>query len=372
MISSSFYLCLCAFFLLLSPWVAEGALFLPSFRSAALAMSNSNRVNRQCADILASAAVIDPSQKAVATTPATALPPKKKSTWRSILPILCSAFCAAAIMYPVDLVRALQMANAGMGLTTKELLVNFHKAHGLKGFFTQGLAPELARSTWMRFIKFALFPMVHMAMFKIPEGKGNEATKALAAIVASVPEALSIMPLELSKIALQLDTANIYNNNMFKAMSTLYQQYGFNIFNVGYLGVQYRQAAWSAGYFASFKFFEKQVNKGFEKMNINTQGNPLAKTFSQLLSGFFAGVFGAAINTPGDTLRSTLQKKVLQTSVNGLNSQINLLTVGKDIVKARGFGGLYAGFTFKAFHLGGGGALMAFLVPFFTSVFEEK
>ena len=69
---------------------------------------------------------------------------------RSAGPILFSAFCAAAIMYPMDLIRALQMANAGSGekLGTLQLLDNFRKIHGFQGFFTQGLVPELARSTW--------------------------------------------------------------------------------------------------------------------------------------------------------------------------------------------------------------------------------
>ena len=71
-------------------------------------------------------------------------------------PILASAFCVAALMYPVDLIRALQMANAGSSnkLSTAQLLSKFKDSHGLSGFFTQGLAPELARSTWMRFVKF--------------------------------------------------------------------------------------------------------------------------------------------------------------------------------------------------------------------------
>ncbi|RYH09531.1 hypothetical protein EON65_40100 [archaeon] len=158
---------------------------------------------------------------------------KKQSTFRRMLPILASAFCAAAIMYPLDLVRALQMANAGTsnppvpapntflhpstpknpcaqatyyfidglnpsfycylklgsGLTTGQLLANFKNDHGVigmykslvpstspippiyplfpSGFFTQGLVPELARSTWMRFVKFALFPLVHEGLFHV-------------------------------------------------------------------------------------------------------------------------------------------------------------------------------------------------------------
>ena len=92
-----------------------------------------------------------------------------------------------------------------------------------------------------------------------------------------------IMPLEMSKIALQLDSVNAYKNNMFNAMAAVYKERGLQGFNVGYLGgdlhthiaafvcvyivlflfyvlgVQYRQAAWSAGYFASLPFFEAKV-----------------------------------------------------------------------------------------------------------------
>jgi hypothetical protein len=75
-------------------------------------------------------------------------------------------------MYPLDLVRALQMANAGSKETTLQLLSNFKKTHGVQGFFTQGLAPELARATWMRSVKFGLFPIIHLGITGgIPEAK---------------------------------------------------------------------------------------------------------------------------------------------------------------------------------------------------------
>ena len=83
--------------------------------------------------------------------------------------------------------------------------------------------------------------------------------------------------------------------------------------------------------------------------------------------GFCAGVFGAMINTPGDTIRTAVQKRMLS-SAPGVTS---FLGVGKEIVIARGAGGLYAGFKYKALHLGGGGALMAFFIPFFTKIFDQ-
>jgi hypothetical protein len=48
---------------------------------------------------------------------------------------------------------------------------------------------------------------------------------------------------------------------------------------------------------------------------------------------------------------------------------VQFFAVGQEIVKARGVGGLYAGFKFKSLHLGGGGALMAFFLPFFKKLF---
>jgi Mitochondrial carrier protein len=76
-------------------------------------------------------------------------------------------------------------------------------------------------------------------------------------------------------------------------------------------------------------------------------------------------VFGAAINTPGDTIRTVIQKRMLGNQPGA----VGFFAVAQEIAKTRGAGALYAGFNFKALHLGGGGALMAFFLPFFKKVF---
>ena len=302
-------------------------------------------------------------------TTATQVKKTPVSAFKSLAPILAASFCAAAIMYPLDLIRALQMANVGSGvkLSTLQLLSNFKNTHGVQGFFTQGLAPELARATWMRFVKFGLFPLVHLSITGgIPENKGSSVTKAAAAIIASVPEAISIMPLDLAKIQLQLDSAKIFRNNMFRAMGHVIKERGLGGFTAGYIGLQYRQAAWSTGYFVSLPFFEKQVNRIFSKLGIDPSENPSAQTTSQLTSGFLAGMFGALLNTPGDTIRTNVQTRIL----GNLPGATTFLGVGNEIISNRGYQGLYAGFGFKAIHLGGVGALMAFFVPYFKEVFD--
>lgn len=296
---------------------------------------------------------------------------KQKSQSKDVLSILAASFCVAALMYPLDLIRALKMANAGSSLTTTQLLTNFKNAHGLQGFITQGLAPELLRSTWMRFIKFSLFPMVHFAISNgLTVEKGSSITKACAAFIGSVPEVISIMPLEIAKIVLQLDTKNIYKNNMITAMTSIVKERGLSGLAIGYFGVQMRQAIWSAAYFASIEMFEKRVNNLIEIASfgkLNSKSNKSTRVFSQLLAGFLAGVFGAALNTPFDTIRSTLQKQVLGSSV----VSATFLSTSSAILASKGLGGLYTGFGFKALHLGGGGALMAFFVPFFKNLFNN-
>jgi solute carrier family 25 2-oxodicarboxylate transporter 21 len=312
----------------------------------------------------------------VASSPAAEAVAKviKPSVVKQLGPVLLSALCVAALMYPLDLVRALQMANSGSGvkLSTMQLLSNFKDTHGVQGFFTQGLAPELARSTWMRLLKFGLFPIVHEKLTGLPEKQGSSMTKAAAAIIASIPEAVSIMPLEIAKISLQLDTTKRFGNSMFSAMSSVLREKSLPGFAIGYASIQARQALWTAGYFASISFFEEKVNKALKSVygpEYNIKESKSMQVTSQLLSGFLAGVFGAVLNTPFDTIRTTIQKRML--SPIPQPGATTILGVGSEIINARGLSGLYAGFQFKACHLGGGGALMAYFVPFFTKMFSN-
>lgn len=188
----------------------------------------------------------------------------------------------------------------------------------------------------------------------------------MAAVLTSVPEAISIMPLEIAKISLQLDSKKVFGNSMIKAMQQVYRDRGLPGFYIGYVGVQYRQAVWGAGYFASISFFEKHITSACKSLGLDPEKSA-TKAFAQLTSGFLAGVFGAVFNTPGDTIRSNVQKRML----GGLPGATTFLGVGREIVQARGVGALYAGFNSKAVHLGGGGALMAFFIPFFKGFFAK-
>jgi hypothetical protein len=278
-------------------------------------------------------------------------------------------------MYPVDLLRSLSMANVGSGKSTLQLVQEFHGNFGLKGFFTQGLVPEVTRATWMRGLKFSLFPILHSAAFGRSDKEGTPGTLAIAAVLTSIPEVLTIMPLECAKIMLTLDTTKRFSNSMLLALAQVYKSQGLGGFLTGWTGIQYRQAAWGAGYFASLPTFKRKTIAALNKLqpegsNKDVTDTKAGKMAVDLTSGFLAGVFGACFNTPGDTIRSVVQKRIFAAAQTGIPSKLptTFLTVGKQIAQEKGVTALWAGFGFKALHLGGGGALMALLIPYFKGI----
>ena len=96
-----------------------------------------------------------------------------QSVFATVPPLVLSSFSTAAVMYPIDLIKELRMGNVGSGKTVLELLNRFRATYGLFGFFTQGIAPEVARAGWMRALKFFLFPRTFEALYGKPPSKGK-------------------------------------------------------------------------------------------------------------------------------------------------------------------------------------------------------
>ncbi len=253
------------------------------------------------------------------------------------------------------------MANAGekVGLSTRQLVSAFKTSHGVSGFFSQGLVPEVFRATWTRFFKFALFPITLEILSRKALFSGLDATslKVLSAVVSGIPETACIMPFEIAKIQLQLDTQGTFHNSLLQALSSTYAQHGmWRMLSIGFFSVFYRQAAWSAGYFASIQYIQQKCQE-FLSISRGEQSS-----FVVLLAGFIAGVFGTAINTPGDTIRTIIQSRVFREKTG---VEHTIFSVVSEIYRNRGISGLYAGFVVKALYLGIAGAMMAYLVPLF-------
>lgn len=257
-------------------------------------------------------------------------------------PLIFASALTAAITYPVDFLRAMSMASAD----SKRIVVQ------PLAYFTKGLAPELAKGTISRIIKFGGFPLVYSWMTP------STASRAAAGAIATVPEIAVITPLEVAKLALQLDAVGDkrLGNSLSTATRSLLRAGGPSALYAGHFGLQMRQAVWTSVYFATLPLF----------------GENLA------VAGLAAGVLGALINNPIDVCRSVAQKQVIGQWVfdqppvaKSLPYVGATFRAGNSVLRKNGIRGLWAGSAFKACHLGFGGALMAALQPQCTKLWKR-
>lgn len=278
-------------------------------------------------------------------------------------PIAVACAITAVAMYPVDVARALKMASATG--PQKYTMTEFVKTHGIKGALSQGVAPEVARATWMRVLKFFFFPITHEYMWGKPTSKGTPIEKGLAGAVAVIPEVATITTLELAKIGLQLDKEKKYNNSATNLVRDVFRRGGFTACMCGWQGVQARQALWTGTYFATLDSFKKVAKVPFGN---DIKSNSPEASAVNFLAGFGAGIAGAVANTPFDVVRTNIQKEGLSGTSKDSPARLawsfgKMGQVAKEIVKSKGTGALYSGFTMKALHMGGSGAFIAMLIP---------
>lgn len=279
-------------------------------------------------------------------------------------PVTGAAVVTSITMYPADVVRALCMSNPGTGPVAATQ--NFIATHGMKGFVQQGLAAEVTRASFSRMIKFWLQPVVHESMFGRPVAKGNPFSKGFAGALATIPEVITISPLENMKLAEQLDKEKRFNGMGSVAKHLVKTRGVVGGLYCGYIGMQARQMLWTGGFFLSLDVFKSCV-KPMTSSNL----------VGDILSGFCAGAFGVALNCWTDVVRSVIQKEAIAStfdpkavppsSLQHFNI-FHFLGETSKMYSAKGIGGLYAGVGVKMVHLGGSGAILAVLVPRFKQM----
>jgi len=290
-------------------------------------------------------------------------------------PIAGGCLLTATAMYPVDVIRALRMASAG-GSTDSSTLVlvrRFVAVHGVVGLARQGVLPEVVRATWMRCVQFFCMPLFHQQLTGLPVAKGTTASKCGAGVLATVPAVLTITPLENAKIALQLDEKKQFGNSMARVLRQLWSR-SWAAPLIGWQGVQLRQAAWFAPYIGSLGPLERGCKAALGS-------TPGADSLGKVMGGFAAGTVGAALNTPFDVVRTNLQKEGILRAEAGMQAREiysmafglgDYARLGGRIVEQNGIAAMYRGFAFKAVHLGGSGACLAFFIPLFQQAMGLK
>ena len=289
-----------------------------------------------------------------------------QNPFKTLPPIICASVVTAFAMYPVDIVRALVMAQAsGQKSSVGTLVKNFYNTHGAIGFIKQGLGPEMARAIFSRVIKFWLQPMTHSLIFKKTEKQGTSVSKGIAGALATIPEVLIISPFENLKLAQQLDKEKKFKST-FDVFSHLLNKRGLAGLYLGYFGMQIRQMLWTGTFFLTLDVFQKRAEKLTGSKSL----------FTDVISGFG----GTVVNCWTDVVRTVIQKQAIADTfdatkprqpinlsylISGITSVINTTST---IYMNRGINGLYAGFLIKSLYLGGSGSFLAVLIPRFKKL----
>jgi len=293
-----------------------------------------------------------------------------QNPFKTLPPIICASTVTAFCMYPVDIIRALVMAQAsGQRSSIGTLINNFYKTHGAIGFIKQGLGPEMARAIFSRVIKFWLQPMTHQFIFKKAEKNGSSISKGIAGALATIPEVLIISPFENLKLAQQLDKEKKFKNSK-DVLTHLLSKRGVAGLYLGYFGMQIRQMLWTGTFFLTLDVFQKKTEK--------IAGGK--KVYTDVIAGFAAGVSGTIMNCWTDVVRTVIQKQAIadtfdpskprqKFNISYLVSGITeVLNTTHNIYSNRGISGLYSGFLVKSLYLGGSGSFLAVLVPRFKKL----
>ncbi|KAF4738448.1 hypothetical protein FOZ62_010885 [Perkinsus olseni] len=291
------------------------------------------------------------------------------SAFDTLPPVTGAAVVTAFAMYPVDIVRALVMAQAsGQRSSVTTLVKNFYQTHGASAFVSKGLGAEMMRATFSRVIKFWLQPIFHQRVFNAKQKDGTPFSKGIAGSLATIPEVIAISPFENAKLAQQLDAEGKFKGTA-DTMRHLIRTRGVVGLYIGYTGMQLRQMLWTGGYFFSLDIFRHQTDKIFGRGKM-----------SDTASGFCAGVFGTTLNCWCDVVRTVIQKQAVAETFNPeivrppltpgyfISGVTDMFKTAADIAAKRGLAGLYSGFLVKSCYLGGSGAFLAVLVPRFKQM----
>jgi hypothetical protein len=301
------------------------------------------------------------------------MPLRKKTQSDEVPPIVGGAFVTAVLMYPVDVVRAICMANPGQ--STLASLQWFIRENGWSGFAKQGLVPEVARATLARGIKFTALNPIHNTLFGGDFSEGSMVSRGITGSLSTIPEIIVCSPFENVKLAEQLakDPALKIPDGKFRTSLDvgkyiIGQRGSFSLWT-GYAGMQGRQMLWSGVYFGTVRDVVKKVEE------VSPVPSP---TFNKLLGGFMCGSFAALFSCPLDVCRTGIQKsqmaQVFQpVSAAGEAKMTFWCVTGGDIAAIAKEGaaitgragavGLWAGIAPKMAYLGGGGAILAWIMP---------
>lgn len=244
------------------------------------------------------------------------------------------------VMYPLDVVKTRQQLDStNMYNGTVNCLKKIVKEEGFSRLY-KGISAPILMEAPKRATKFAAndeWGKFFKGVFGVPIM--NQPLAILTGATAGATESFIVVPFELVKIQLQDRTSKF--NGMGEVLKHIVKTNGVLGLYKGLESTLWRHIMWNGGYFGLIF----QVRSLMPKPKSSKE-----KTMIDLTCGTVGGVFGTAMNTPFDVVKSRIQAG----SSKYIWTFPSLFTVAKE----EGFRALYKGFVPKVLRLGPGGGIL--------------
>ncbi|ODV96730.1 hypothetical protein PACTADRAFT_1315 [Pachysolen tannophilus NRRL Y-2460] len=258
------------------------------------------------------------------------------------------------VMYPLDMIKTRIQLQVGSGSSAQysgvvDCFTQIVKQEGPSRLY-KGITSPILMEAPKRATKFAAndeFSTIYKKLFGVPQ-----MTQSLAILTGSTAgacESFVVVPFELVKIRLQDRTSKF--SSPIAVVKDIVKNNGILGMYKGLESTLWRHIFWNGSYFGVI----------FQIRAILPEAKtPSRKTMNDLLSGTVGGIFGTAINTPIDVVKSRIQAG---TSTKYIWTFPSILMIYKE----EGFSALYKGFLPKVLRLGPGGGI---LLVVFTSCMD--
>ena len=171
---------------------------------------------------------------------------------------------------------------------------------------------------------------------------------------------MKLRPLsQVAKVALHFDRANAFNNSIGAVMRYSYDHGGVGALYAGWAPTVAKKAIWAGGYFGSLGLFQKNARAALRAVR-ELAGSSSEETLNQIrvaqfVSGFAAGTVAAMLNIPADNVRTVIQRHRFVDKIEAASraaskqhlKTLSVLGASRQIWRARGIAGFYAGYPVK-------------------------
>jgi solute carrier family 25 carnitine/acylcarnitine transporter 20/29 len=245
--------------------------------------------------------------------------------------------------YPLDVLKTRQQVS---GTSIPQTMRAIYAESGLIGYY-RGVASPLLSLTILNTLNFSTYATTR-SLIGIPTNfdittAGIDLRIGLAGAAVGPLSALISTPFELVKTQMQLSARNFASSpsyagkryeNSVQAALHIGKTYGVQSLYRGYVVNTTREMVFLGMYFTVYEHV---------KSLLSMSSSGMSPSVAVPFAGGLAGAIGWLVSFPLDCIKSNIQGANLQSQAGGVPLRVNTVAAARELVRAKGFLGLYAG-----------------------------